>query len=230
MSGGKAVLLVGSPRCERSNSYAIGSFLLDRLQEQGIHTDSLFLSRLAAHGGIEKLLAVIEDVDIIIFASPLYVDSLPSSVIRTFEQVRENRTERQSYKKQRFIAILNSGFPEPSQSRVAIDICRRMAIECGMTWEGGITVGMGTAIGSQPLEKTGGVTSSLRKGLRLVSASLVADVPVQGDALSLASKPFVPLFVARMMLVLMGRRSWHSQVAEKIVLQKMKDRPYESKD
>ena len=86
------LLLIGSPRCEKSNSHVIGKFLVDKLQKKGLTLEEAFATRLVnTREGTEKLLKSVDKADIIILATPLYVDSLPSLTIKALELIHENR-------------------------------------------------------------------------------------------------------------------------------------------
>ena len=67
---------------------------------------------------------------------PLYIDSLPSGVVRFFELFLE-RKGANGGKDKPFYAIANSGAPESIQSTVALEICVLFARDTGFSWNGG---------------------------------------------------------------------------------------------
>lgn len=113
MSRIKALLLVGSPRGERSNSNAFGSYLMKKMESHGAETNTEFLVRLAkSPAGLEKLKAAVDEADVIVIAAPLYIDSIPAHVIRALEHIRDARKAGTlAGKRQRLFVIVNSGFP-----------------------------------------------------------------------------------------------------------------------
>jgi hypothetical protein len=194
----KALLLVGSPRFSRSNSESIGSYLLSRLQTAGWQTEMVrILPALGAAERTERLALEIEAADVVILTLPLYVDSLPAPVIRMMEFLKDRGIASGSGK--RFLAIVNSGFPESYHNDVAVMICRQFAREVGLSWYGGLSVGGGEVIGGRPFAKVGGAVRYLRAALELTADAFVAGQPFPEKAHALGSKPAFPAFLYRWM-------------------------------
>jgi NAD(P)H-dependent FMN reductase len=145
----KALLLVGSPRGERSNSNAFGSYLMKKIGSCNAEVSSEYAVRLAnSPAGLEKLTAAVNGADVIVIAAPLYIDSIPVYMIRALEHIRDARKAEPIGKRQRRFVIVNSGFPEPGHNYIALDMYRLFARETGMEWSGGIPRGWGH--GSRP--------------------------------------------------------------------------------
>ena len=86
------LLLNGSPKGETSNSRQIGKYLVDRLEEKGLKSQEAFIkSLIRSEDGSENLSRQVDEADIIVFTSPLYVDSLPSFTIKTMEFICDHR-------------------------------------------------------------------------------------------------------------------------------------------
>jgi len=222
------LLLIGSPRGERSNSHAIGKFLVDKLEEKGLVSEEAFVIRLVnTRDGMERLLKSIDNADIIVFATPLYVDSFPSPTIKAMELIHEHRKAALPTKSQLLVAIVNSGFPEKEQMDIALKIMRNFAQASNFKWGGGIRVGWGMALNSEPLSEKKGMTRKLTRGLSLASNALSMGQPISEEAEELASTLFVPLFVAKSMTRLFGNRDWNKQAKENNANSKMYDQPYE---
>ena len=82
----RALLLVGSPRLEKSNSSSLGSYLFEQLQQQGVETETISLYKaINAAARMEALRDAIDRADLVVLAFPLYVDTLPVPVISVFE-------------------------------------------------------------------------------------------------------------------------------------------------
>jgi multimeric flavodoxin WrbA len=222
------LLLIGSPRGEGSNSYAIGKFLLGKLEEKGFVPEELFAARLVnTREGIEKLLKSVDNADIIVLATPMYVDSFPSPTIKAMELIHQHRKAAPQTKSQMFVAIINSGFPEKEQIDIALKIIRNFAQASNFKWGGGIRVAWGMALNSEPLNEKKGMTRKLTRGLSLASINLSEGQPMSEEAEKLASTLFLPLFVAKSMTRLFGNRDWNKQAKENNANTKMYDQPYE---
>lgn len=83
------------------------------------------------------------------------------------------------------------------------------------------------AVDRRSLETLGGMTMRLRSGLDQVASALTKDEPVPEKAIELAARPFMPMPLGRLMMILFGKRMWDRQVADKNVLPHMYDRPYQ---
>ncbi|MGB7902885.1 MAG: NAD(P)H-dependent oxidoreductase [Halobacteriota archaeon] len=225
----RALLIVGSPRCEKSNSEAIGTYLMERLGEKGVVWDKVYTYRLTRTAeGREKLLNAVYGADILVLASPLYVDSIPSFTINAMELINEHRRAIESPKEQKLFVIVNCGFPEPSHNQTALAIYRRFALESGIEWVGGAHVGWGMAIDGRSLDSVGGMVKNLMRGLQLAAGALAGDIPVPKEAEELISRPFMPLVLAKLMTSVAGGVGWNSEARKNGVRNRMHDRPYES--
>ena len=203
MSQPKTVLLLnGSPKCERSTSRTIGKFLVDKLEEKGLKSEEAFAARLVKTAeGFEKLSRLVADADIVVFATPLYVDSIPSFTIKAMEVIRDHR-KTNPHAAPLLVAIMNSGFPEKEHMEIALKIIQNFSDEANLRWGGAVAVGMGGALNSEQLNEKKGMTRNLTKGLSLAAVALAEGQPIPPEAEKLTSKPFLPMFMAKAMLVL----------------------------
>lgn len=225
----RALLMVGSPRCEKSNSEAIGTYLMERLGEKGVAWDKVYTYRLTRTAeGQEKLINAVYRADILVLASPLYVDSIPSFTVKAMELINEHRRSIESPKEQKLFVIVNCGFPEPSHNQTALAIYGRFALESGIEWAGGARVGWGMAIDGRSLDSVGGMVRNLMRGLQLAAGALAGGIPLPKEVEELTSKPFMRPFLAKLMTLVTGRVSWNSQARKNGVRNRMYDRPYES--
>ncbi len=91
-SNKRVLLLIGSPKGEKSTSASLGNYLISKLEEFGMISEKLFIHRLVnREEKLQELSQIIENVDLIILTFPLYVDSLPAPVIKAMESIKENR-------------------------------------------------------------------------------------------------------------------------------------------
>jgi hypothetical protein len=219
----KAVLLVGSPKGERSTSVSVGDYLVSKLEVSGIVFEKVFIHRLVnREENIQSLFEMINKADLIILSFPLYVDSLPAPVIKAMELIKEEQNKLENKKSKDFIAICNSGFPEASQSTIALQICRIFSKACGFSWKGGIAIGGGGAISGRPLEGIGGMVRFIIAGLDITAQAIIEGKEIPKEAIELFSKPFIP----RSLYIYGGNLGWRLQARKLGAGKKIKDKPY----
>jgi hypothetical protein len=230
MNQPKTVLLLnGSPKCEKSNSRQIGKFLVDKLEEKGLKSEEAFIARLTrSPQGNEELQRLVNEADVIVFTTPLYVDSIPSFTIKAMETIQQQRTTQPQAESPLLVAVMNCGFPEKEHMEIALKIIRNFSEEANLRWGGAISVGMGMALNGEPLSEKNGMTRSLTKGLSLAAVALAEGRPIPLDAEKLTSKSFLPLFLAKSMLLAFGKRMWNNQAKDSGAKPDMYARPYES--
>lgn len=229
MRAGRAVLLVGSARPRgASTSESLGTFLMTRLAEGGMDTESFFVGRCQRPEKERLLLEAVDRTDLLVLATPLYVDALPYLVTRSFERVAAHRVEHPAAQRSaspasgtRFAALVNCGFPEWEQTLTALSICRVFARQAGFSWAGGLGLGEGEAIHGQRLEDLGRRTRYVRRGLELAAEELLAGRSVPEEAQELLAQPMVP---SRLYTSLATIRWWRTARRHR-VLGRMRDRP-----
>ena len=125
------VLLNGSMRGKEANSRA----LLKRLNQRlGAEIVDLVSSR----GDYEALAAQLRAAETIVLATPLYVDGLPSAVLRLLEALAKDPGG-----KKRIYVVANLGFYESQQIQNLLAFVRNWCDGCGYTYAGGLAVGAG---------------------------------------------------------------------------------------
>ncbi len=221
----KVLLLVGSPKGERSVSNNIASYILDKFNENGVEAEKIFIVKeVRTEKTLNELILQSIDADVLILISPLYVDSIPAINIKVLEEFYKVKNDSFS-KKQRFMVIFNCGFPEPHHNDLAVDICKKFASDTGLEWMGGITVGMGASLEGKSLESFR-LAKNLCTGLNMSVNALLKGETVPHEAIDIASKPLMPLTIVKFMMCNFGRFLWSNQM-DKSVKRKMFDRPYE---
>jgi hypothetical protein len=220
-----AVLLVGSPRGPSSTSNSLGTYLLEKLEQQGLTSEKVYINQFL---GSEKkqaaMLRLIDESDLIILAFPLYVDSLHSQVVKTLELIAEHEKGKLDLIKKRFVAIANSGFPEAKHNNIALAVCRIFAKQVGFTWAGGLAMGGGGMIAGRPLGELGGMVRNQRKALEIAADSLAKGGAIPEKAVVLISKIGIP----KWMYVWMGNRGWKQEAKQHIAIKKMYDKPFKA--
>lgn len=224
LSDRKALLLVGSPKKSNSSSDSIGSYLLDKLSEDGYATDKLnILSSLKSNEDAETLLEAVNNAELIILTFPLYVDSLPAGVIKSFELIASHREKNKSTSVQRMIAIVNCGFPESLQTKIALDICRCFANSVGFKWAGSLGLSCGGVISGRPIKEQSGMLRNVIKSLDLTSKALVNNNPIPSEAKDLMAKQFIP----SRLYTFIGNMGWKKAAKKNGCRGKIYARPYE---
>ncbi|MEM2143570.1 MAG: hypothetical protein QXS20_07280 [Candidatus Thorarchaeota archaeon] len=216
-----AILMVGSPRTERSSSNAIADYLGTHLREHGVTIEKLFIHRINNDSDLLNLSTSIASSDIVVLCAPLYVDSLPAPVLRILQRIAADRT-RDPPNSPLFGVVINCGYPEASQCTCAIEICRLFASRAHLRWAGGIAFGAGPSIGGRPLEQTGGATRFLRPALERAAEALASGVPIPDDAITLAAKPILPSRLYSFIV----RRRWLKAARHHGVDKKLDARPF----
>jgi multimeric flavodoxin WrbA len=200
-----ALLLNGSPKPDGGTSLSLGGYLLERLEEKGLATQKIRVnSALVTPETTYKLLDPVKTVDLIILAFPLYVDSLPAQTIRALQLIARQRALEQNPASTQFAAIVNCGYAEAGNNRVALMICQRFAKETGMVWMGGLSIGMGEMIGGGSLQHKGGRVRHVIQALDLCAESLTQGLVISQEAIELMARPFMPAWFYRML----GNRLW----------------------
>ena len=201
----RTLLLVGSPKPAKSTSESLGGYLLGKLESIGFETQKIQIqTSMRSQQGKQSMLELVKASDLLILAFPLYIDCLPAAVISALEEIAQQRKNADTPKKQRFLAIVNNGFPEASQNCTALAICKRFAFESGIEWAGGLSLGGGGPIDGKPLEETGFIGRNVRKALDLAASDLLQNQPVSQKAVDLMAKPIVP----KGLYLLMANRGW----------------------
>lgn len=218
-----AVLLIGSPRGAKSTSDSLGTYFLERLKEDGVSADKIYIQQaLASEQGINTLLQRVGEADIIILAAPLYADSHHSGVITAMELIHGNLKSRPRIKRQMLVALSNSGFPESWHNDSSLAISRRFALECGFEWAGGLALGGGESIAGRPLEKAGRRVRNVMKSLKLAADSLAKGEHVPEEAIELMARPNVP----KWLYLLVGNMGWLWKARKQGCKEKLNCKPY----
>ena len=219
-----ALLLIGSPKpAGESSSESLGAYLLERLAERGIHTETHHVARaMRTEARTQELLHAVDHADLFILAFPLYVDSLPYLAIEALERIAAHRQVQPAPSPASFLAIANCGFPEVRHNQMALAICEQFAAEAGFRWAGGLALGEGGAINGQPLAAAGGMVHNIVDALDLVAIALAAGEPVPAKAAALMARPILPLRAYK----LIGDLGWLMQARRNHALTRLRARPF----
>ncbi|NLY44502.1 MAG: NAD(P)H-dependent oxidoreductase [Tissierella sp.] len=218
----KALLLIGSPKVKNSTSESLGDYLLEGLHESGYICESLHVLSIL-NKNKEELLDKVNSADLIIISFPLYVDSLPTSLIKVFELIANDRNTKKIGKKQSLIAIANSGFPESFHNHTALRICENFANKNNFMWLGGFALGGGAAINGVPIKQlSGGMTRNVVKALDMAVAAVSINKKVPKEAVEIMARNLIPINI----YTSVANRGWKAQAKKYKVSRDLYDRPY----
>jgi multimeric flavodoxin WrbA len=201
----KAVLLVGSPKGERSTSSSLGAYLMARLEGKGWGCARHYIgSTVQSISDFEEVFADVEAAQLVVLATPLYVDSLPAPVIQ-FMELYGVRGSIRNADGPRLCIIVNCGFPE-DQNMLAVEIAEHFARGNGMQWCGSLSMGQGGIIWGKGLEETGSRTRRVRSALDRSADALAEGKCIPEGVSRSFSKGMVPAFLYRYI----ANKGWES--------------------
>ena len=193
----RALMLVGSPKGNASVSAAISSHLGGLLAEQGLAVATEWIDKnLREDPELNSLADELSRADVVVLATPLYVDSLPAPLTEALE-ILARRLGPATSPRPRFLAVVNCGFPEAVHTDTALAICRLWAREAGLDWIGGLGIGAGGMFAGKPLAEQGGRSWALTRALDLSANAVVRGEVVPEEALRLPRKLPIPAWLYR---------------------------------
>jgi hypothetical protein len=210
----RVLLLVGSPKgLERSNSARLGRLVVDGLVECGWASESIHLhAAVESEEGQRELLEAIDRADVVLFAAPLYVDSLPAPAIRALEWIAAHRRPGGVKRPPRFVSIIQCGFAEPRQNDTCQRILRWFVDRVGFEWIGGVSLGGG-----------GRIAKRARRAFDLLIEAVDLDILVPDEVERLTRKPLM----ASRLYVSSGNVMWRRWADKNGVKDRLRARPYE---
>lgn len=140
----RILLVNGSPRRGKANSRIVIDSLRKRLGDSHEYrTAETAATGAAAPDDLE--------VDFIVLAFPLYIDSLHSRLLSwliSYENLlARERASGGAPRRIGLIAVANCGFHEGAQNKTALDIVANFCARSGIEWRGGLGIGTGEMLG-----------------------------------------------------------------------------------
>ena len=91
-----------------------------------------------------RILEQLRDAQAVVFGLPLYVDGVPSHVLRFLEKMetfcRENGLKFRVY------CVANNGFIEGKQNEPLMQVVENFCVRAGLVWSGGVGIGGGVML------------------------------------------------------------------------------------
>ncbi len=135
----KTIILAMSPRKSFSASMYFSKLLKFFMGKSEVSI--LELKTQNQYIALEKQL---NQIDNLVFATPVYVDSIPSTVLERLQQIeayaRDNSVSLNVY------ALANCGFYEGEQCELALETFRLWCKRCGFSFKGGLGIGSGVMV------------------------------------------------------------------------------------
>lgn len=136
---GRLVLLNGSLRGKRSNTLAFLETIRENTEKEAeLYSLSQYM------GKQEELLSLLKGADTLILGMPLYVDGIPSAVLRLMEALQASRQD----PGRRIYVISNMGFYESRQLKNLLRMVQIWSEKCSYTYCGGLAIGAGEMLGT----------------------------------------------------------------------------------
>ena len=131
----KISIINGSPKAGRSNSEILENYLLSLLKDNEIRKYYSISVRLD-----DKIKNEIYNSDVLIFLFPLYVDGIPSNLLKLLVEFEKEKVVNPAT---RVYCVVNNGFYEGKQNHLAILQIKNWCEKVKARWGQGIGVGAG---------------------------------------------------------------------------------------
>ncbi len=219
----RAILLIGSAKPHgTSTSESLGNALASGLRQRGVEVETRYVVRVT-HSD-EMLREFVEEVracDLLLVASPVYIDALPALVTKAFEAIADDRADAAMQSPLTVAMLLNCGFPESRHAAVARTIGALFAKQIGARWAGALQLGGGGVVHGQSLDEAGGVVSHVPPLLDEAAASLASGRAIAPQTIESFGRQLMPtaLYMAA------GDAGWIWTAAHEGALTKLWHRP-----
>lgn len=139
------ILLDGSPKSKGSTSECILKAVEERLSGNKIEWCN------ARKYDIKSLSEMIINSKVLVIIFPLYVDGIPSHLLRLLEELQTVLMDEE--KDVMVYVIVNNGFYEAKQNKLALEMMRLWTEKSGLKWGAGMGIGAGAMMQAAPIGK-----------------------------------------------------------------------------
>ena len=162
----KITIINGSPKTVKSNSEILGNYLFPLLKENNIKKYYSISFQLN-----DKTKNEIYNSDVLIFIFPLYVDGIPSNLLKLLVKFEKENVVRP---KTKIYCIVNNGFYEGKQNFLALLHMKNWCKKVNAKWGQGIGIGSGELLPYLKKFKLGqGPLKNLEKILNRLSRNIL---------------------------------------------------------
>lgn len=217
------VLWVGSAKPQgTSSSESLGRALLERLASRGWTTETAHVARLVRlrRSHASDLVDTLAGADLVVLASPVYVDSLPALVLAGLARLADAEL---GARRPALLPILQCGFPELAHTALALEVLSTAATRIGLPWAGHLALGGGGLIGGRPLHELGGRVFHQTAALDAAAAELDAGHPVSPAT----TERFAKTFISPRLYRVLGDVGWIAAAIQHGSLTKLWQQPFE---
>nr|WP_255216421.1 NAD(P)H-dependent oxidoreductase [Pseudenhygromyxa sp. WMMC2535] len=222
------MLLIGSGKpAGTSASESLLRFLGEQLAAQAGEGEAegieIEIERLVvySHRG-QALCEKVDAADLVVLASPVYVDSLPYLVTQACERIAAHREAQAEPSPTRFAAVINCGFPEAAHCETAVDIARIFARAAKLEWAGALAMGGGQPIGGHRLQEAMPHGRWAVPALTMAAEALARGQSIPARAVELMSRPTMPRFLYMMI----GNTQWRTRALGSHTLTQLRAKPF----
>ena len=162
----KIIIVNGSPKTIKSNSEILGNYLFPLLKENNKKKYYSIYFHLN-----DKTKNEIYNSDVLIFIFPLYVDGIPSNLLKLLVKFEKENVVRP---KTKIYCIVNNGFYEGKQNFLALLHMKNWCKKVNAKWGQGIGIGSGELLPYLKNLKLGqGPLRNLEKTLNILSRNIL---------------------------------------------------------
>ena len=162
----KITMICGSPRKKHSTSL----YLLNALTEMLESGNEIKLYDAWNADAAQPILEGLSDSGALVIACPLYVDSLPSNLLEVLAGLEKGLREATWARAAKVYLLVNNGFYDAIQNRIAIDQLWKWCDRCGLQRGSAIGIGAGGMIQMFPVGK--GPFTELGKAFRRLAGHI----------------------------------------------------------
>ena len=165
------LMLCGSPRMGKGPQHCHSLDLLEQLK-----------TRLAGEGvrilpgnpaeDLDRLAQALTGVQALVLSFPLYVDSIPAGLLGTLTELEQRLKGSQGLERTLVYPLVNCGFFEAAQNRLAISMVWAWCESCGLGQGRALALGGGEMLGGMPAGK--GPLADLDKSLDELAQDILA--------------------------------------------------------
>jgi multimeric flavodoxin WrbA len=195
-------LVNGSPKFKNSVSGNILNSLKPNLQDNNIIEEYVFRTNEIKSDDLEH----ISKCNVIVFAFPLYVDGIPSHLLRCLDQMEKflsSNTNNEIY----VYTIINIGFYEGKQAALAIEMMKNWAEKANVKWGQGIGIGGG---GMMSMIEKSAEGKGLMKSAYNSLTSLANNIILRTSSDEIYTTPGIPRIVYK----IGGEMGWRQTAKE----------------
>lgn len=181
----KIALINGSPRIKQSVSNYILQDLKSLLNNDNNIIIECHFSKVQVD---EKYMNELIDCDALVFAFPLYVDGIPSHLLNNLIEL-EKFFSLNKEKDIMVYSIVNCGFYEGHQTKIAIEMMENWCVKAGLRWRQGLGIGAGGMVSALRNVPAG---HGPRKNIDSALNQLAANILESSSAVNIFISPNFP--------------------------------------